>query len=569
MSIKKICIVGGGAAGASCAMKARRLAEHSKILLFEQGEYVSFANCGLPYYVGNVVTKRDKLRVVEPEVFNDWHNIEVRTLSRVQSVDRDKKEITVRDNAERVYVEKYDYLVLAQGAAPFLSGLPQKMPSGVFTLSTISDADKIISWIGEKGAKSAVVLGGGLIGLEMAENLRRLELRVTLVERLPQIASFLDAEMALFLADHLETHGVELVTGDKVVNVGINTEKKIATVLGSGKKIVSDMAVLALGVRPENRLAASAGIETGESGGIRVDGSMKTSDPFVYAIGDCAEIRDAVFPDKGNLVVRFAGPAEREGRIAAESIAGLTGKRRARTFRGSQRTSVCGVFGMTAACTGANERQIKGHNTSSEKRIDYEKVYMSPLSNVGYYPGSSPIFIKLLFEKKSGRILGAQAVGMKGVEKRIDVISMAIQMGGTVFDLEESELCYAPQYGSARDPVNMAGMVAGNVVRNNSAIVHWESLPKKNVFLLDVRTASEFESGHIPGAAHIPLHALRSELDALPKDREILVYCQRGQRSHYATRILVQHGFDAKNISGGYIMHETVSRTLIKSGRLI
>jgi NADPH-dependent 2,4-dienoyl-CoA reductase/sulfur reductase-like enzyme/rhodanese-related sulfurtransferase len=560
MSEKKICIIGGGAAGASCAARARRLDEDAKIVIFERTEHVSFASCGLPYYVGNIITKRDKLFIMAPELFKSWLDIEVRVLCEIRSIDREKKELLVTDLASgKEYTEKYDILVLAQGAVPILPRIPGADLPGLFTVRTVSDTDKIKAWITEKDAKSAIVVGGGFTGLEMAENLRNMEMRVTIVETLNQVAAFLDPEMALFLQDHLETHGVELALGDSVKEFLKADQDRVSVTLASGREIVADMAILALGVKPESGLAKDAGITLGSGGGLLVEGSMRTSDPSIYAVGDEVEIADTLFPEK-RIIVQLAGPAQRQGRVAAEALSGYRGKKGPRMFRGSQRTAVCGVFGMTAACTGATEKDLGRHNSTSGEPVAYDKVFVSPSSNAGYYPGSSPLFIKLLFAPRDGRILGAQALGMKGVEKRIDVISMAIQKHGTVFDLEEAELCYAPQYGSAKDPVNIAGMVAANVVRQLYEIAHWARLPKKNAFILDVRTPSEFEAGHVPGAVNIPLHVLRAELESIPEDKEILVYCQRGQRSYYATRILMQKGFKAKNISGGYVMYDAVSR---------
>ncbi len=562
MSEKRICIVGGGAAGATCAARARRLDETARITVFERGEHVSFASCGLPYYIGNVITKREKLFIVTPETFKSWLDIDIRTKCRVDSIDRENKEILVTNlESGTVEREKYDVLVLATGAAPVLPRVPGVDLPGLFTVHTVPDTDRIVGWIREKNVKSAIVAGGGFIGLEMAENLRKLEIRVTIVETLTQVAAFLDPEMASFVSDHLETHGVELVLGDGVKAFGRVDGSKINATLKSGREIAADMAILAFGVKPDTGLAKEAGLAVGKSGCMEVDGFMRTSDPGIYAIGDGVEITDAIFPSRKRAAVQLAGPAQRQARIAAEAFTGAYGKKEARMFRGSQGTAVVGVFGMTVACTGLSEKRINLMNDGSDDRIKFDKVYVSPSSNAGYYPGGSPLFIKLLFDVSDGRILGAQAVGMKGVEKRIDVISMAMQKHGTVFDLEEAELCYAPQYGSAKDPVNMAGMAAANAVRKTCELAHWNSLPRKNAFILDVRTPSEFEAGHVPGAANIPLHVLRSELESIPEDREVFVYCQRGQRSYYATRILVQKGFMARNISGGYVMYDAVNRS--------
>ncbi len=541
----RILVVGGVAGGASCAARARRMSEKAEIIIFERGSYVSFANCGLPYYVGDVITDEKDLLIATPELFRKRFNIEVRLRSEVRSVDRDKREIEVKNGETgKVYREEYDALVLATGAAPVRPPIPGIDLPGIFSLRTIPDSRQIREQIAKRKAKRAVVVGGGFIGLETTENLVRRGVSVTIVEMLPQVMPPVDPEMAVPIQEHLAANGVSLCLGDGVAGFEqVPKGNTLSVVTKSGDRYDCDMVLLAIGVRPEVALAREAGLEIGQLGGIRVDGEMYTSDQRIWAVGDAVEVRNFVNGEWS--LFPLAGVANRQGRIAADVILG----RKAR-FRGVQGTIVCKVFDVTVAATGMSEKSL---NRSKDGGLGehYEKIYLHPGHHVGYYPGAKPITMKLIFSTEDGRIMGAQAVGEEGVEKRIDVIAMAIQKGATVFDLEETELCYAPQFGAAKDPVNIAGMIAANVLRGDAPVAHWADVKSTEAYVLDVREPREFALGHVAGANNIPLHSLRESMSRLPRDREILVYCAVGQRSYYASRALRLNGFPAKNISGG------------------
>ena len=541
----RILVVGGVAGGASCAARARRLSEDAEILVFERGPYVSFANCGLPYFVGDVITDERSLLVATPELFKSRFNIEVRLRSEVRAVDRAGQEIEVRNLATgETCRERYDALVLAPGSAPIRPPLPGIDLPGIFTLRTIPDSRQMKQWITERKVGRAVVVGGGFIGLETTENLVRRGISVTIVEMLPQVMPPIDPEMAMPIQDHLAANGVTLHLADGVAGFAQNPDgHTIAVNTRSGASTTCDMVLLAIGVRPETVLAKEAGLETGQLGGIRVNDQMRTVDEHIWAVGDAVEVRDFVTGDWS--LIPLAGPANRQGRIAADAILGRDSR-----FRGVQGTAVCRVFDMTIAATGVSEKTLRRRGSSGQP-LPYEKVYLHPGHHANYYPGARPITMKLIFSPRDGRVLGAQAVGEEGVEKRIDAIAMAIQRGSTVFDLEQAELCYAPQFGTAKDPVNVAGMIAANVVRGDAPVAHWKDVFGSNAFLLDVREPGEFKMGHPEGAVNIPLNSLRPRMNELPRDREILVYCAVGQRAYYATRALRLHGFAARNISGG------------------
>lgn len=553
---KKLLIVGGVAGGASCAARARRLSEDAEIIIFERGPYVSFANCGLPYYIGNVITSEDDLIVASPELFKEWFEVEVRNLSNVTRVDRSKKEIEVKDlKTGNIYTEKYDALLLSPGSAPLKPKLEGIDLPGIFTLRNIPDTRKIIRWIKEKKVKRAAIVGGGFIGLEMTENLRRLGIHVTIIEMQPHVMPAIDAEIAGFLHKHLEANGVSLMLGSAVSEFGEENGDSISVRLQSGNTVPADIVILSIGVRPEIQLAKDAGLSIGALGGIAVDEFMRTSDESIWAVGDAVEVKD--FITKGQSLIPLAGPANRQGRVAAESIFGTSDN--SKSFRGIQATAVCGVMGMTIASTGLTEKAIK-RNEKNGTAMPYEKIYLHPDHHATYYPDAKTITMKLIFSTDNGRVLGAQAVGFEGVEKRIDVISAIIQKNGTVFDLEETELCYAPQYGSAKDPVNMAGMIAANVLKGYSHIKHWEELPGSNPYIIDVRDPSEFIRGHLKDAVHIPLSSLRFRLNEIPRDRDIWIYCLVGKRSYFASRILRQKGYKAWSVSGGYVMYRAVKK---------
>lgn len=543
---KRILIVGGVAGGASCAARARRLSEEPEIVIFERGPYVSFANCGLPYYVGNVIRDEKKLLVATPELFRKRFNIEVRLRSEVLSIDRERQEIEVKDlERDETYRERYDALVLSPGANPIRPPIPGIDLPGIFTLRTIPDSRQIRDWITQYDAKRAVIVGGGFIGLEMAENLVKRGLAVTIVEMQPHVMPQLDPEMTPQIHNELTRKGVTLRLGQAVAGFEQGENGSLSVKLDSGATEEADLAILSIGIRPETRLAKEAGLALGDLGGIRVDDRMRTSDEHIWAVGDAVETSNAITGEW--TIIPLAGPANRQGRIAADVIMG-----RDASFRGVQGTSVVGIFGLAVASTGLSEKSLK--RSGLWDSLQCEKVYLHPGHHANYYPGSSMITFKLIFSKEDGRILGAQAVGSQGVERRIDVVSMAIQKSSTVYDLEEAELCYSPQFGSAKDPVNLAGMVAANVLRGDSAIIQCEDVQAGEAFILDVREPKEYEKGHIEGAVNIPLNELRDRLNELPRDKEIWTCCFVGQRSYFANRMLTQNGFKVRNISGGYRM---------------
>lgn len=541
MSPKRVLIVGGVAGGASCAARLRRLDEEAEIVVFEKGPYPSFASCGLPYYVGDAISDEAKLLVATPDLFRTRFNIEVRTEQEVLAVNREERAIEVKDLRRRsVYQEAYDALVLSPGAVPARPPLPGVDLGGIFTLRTIPDSRAIRTWIQRTNAKKAVIVGGGFIGLEMAENLARRGLNVTIIEMFDQVMPPLDREMAEYVYVHLLDNHVSVHLADGVARFNGSEGPVRSVETQSGARFQSDVVILSVGVKPETKLAKDAGLELGPRGGIRVDESMKTSDPCIWAVGDAVEVRDAVTGEF--CLVPLAGPANRQARIAADAICGRPAR-----FRGVQATAVCGVFGLTVATTGVSEKRLL-----QAKNTNYESVYLHPTDHASYYPGAKAMHLKLIFRRSDGLVLGAQAVGEQGVERRVDVISFAIQKGATVFDLEEAELCYAPQFGTAKDPVNLAGMVAANVVRGDVSLAEWSHLPNCGAFLLDVREKEEFKRGSIDGATNIPLDQLRQRLCELPRNRPIWVNCARGQRSYYAVRILQQYGFATHNLSGGY-----------------
>lgn len=535
----KTIIVGGVAGGASCAARLRRLNEHASITVYDRGPFVSFANCGLPYHVGGVIPNEASLLLASPQLFHDRFRIDVRVHHEVVSIQREAKTVTVRNLLTGTeFEDAYDVLVLSPGAAPLKPELPGLDLPGVFTVRTIPDTREIRGWIAKTNAKHAVVAGGGFIGLEMAENLRHLGLEVILVQSGPQVMMPMDKEMVAPLHAHLEQHGVQLRLNTALTGVAQSGGK-----LRVNDAIETDLVILGLGVRPETSLAKAAGLRLGQRGGIAVDAHLRTSDPSILAIGDTVEVRDVITGT--NMLLALAGPANRQGRIAADVIAG-----RNSTFRGVQGTAICGVFDLAVAQTGATEKSLRRAGIT-----EYEKVYLHPKHHVGYYPGAQTLHLKLLFAKQDGRILGMQAVGTTDVARKIDVVSALIQKGGTVFDLEEAELCYAPQFGAAKDALNYAGFIAANHLRGDLPLAHWDALPE-GAFLLDVRDEDEFADSHAAGAVNIPLPQLRDRLTELPRGKTLHVYCGVGQRAYYAVRLLTQHGFDAHDISGGWTTAE-------------
>ncbi|SHJ38335.1 NADPH-dependent 2,4-dienoyl-CoA reductase, sulfur reductase [Desulfatibacillum alkenivorans DSM 16219] len=550
MNTPKIVIVGGVAGGASCAARSRRLSEEAEIIMIERGPFVSFANCGLPYHVGEVIKEEEDLLVASPELFRDRFAIDVRIQCEVTKIDRENKTVTIRSmTTGETYDETYDYLVLSPGAAPLRPPLEGIDHPAVFTVRNIPDIRAIKEMTGNGQAKSAVVVGGGFIGLEMAENLHHIGMQVSVIEMAEHVMPVLDKEMATMVNEHLDSMRVDLYLGSAVQSFENGPDDKPLVNLASGEQIAADIVIMAIGVRPETGLAKAAGLDLGPRGGIAVDGFMHTNDPNIFAVGDAVEVEGYVMG--GKRLIPLAGPANRQGRLVADVILNPD---KPKPFRGVQGTAVCGVLGMTVASTGETEKSL-GLMARDGKVIEYEKVYSHPFSNATYYPGAQQMSFKLIFAKEDGRVLGAQAVGLAGVEKRIDVVAMAIQMGATVYDLEEAELCYAPQYGSAKDPVNMAGMIAANVLKGVSKIVHWPELENFDGILIDVRDPEEYATGFAEGAINMPLDSLRKNLDSLPKDKEIWAYCYVSQRAYFAERILTQHGYNAKTVSGGILSY--------------
>ncbi|MBM4073182.1 MAG: CoA-disulfide reductase [Planctomycetes bacterium] len=538
----KLLIVGGVAGGASAAARARRLSENADIVLFERGPDVSFANCGLPYYIGDEIKERGKLLVVSPERLRERFKLDVRTRSSVEAIDRAAKKVRVRDIAGgREYEENFDKLILAPGAAPLRPPIPGIDLPGIFTLRNLQDMDRIKQAI-DDGVKQAVVVGAGFIGLELVENFTRRGIATTVVELQDQVLPPFDKEMTTPIAEHLDVKGVTLILGQSATAFE-KTPEGLVVLLKSGRRLPAQLVILGVGVRPENQLAVDAGLEVGLRGGISVNEHLQSSDPDIYAVGDAIEVKDFVLG--GPTQVPLAGPANRQGRIAADHIFGRVAR-----YRGTQGTAIVRVFGLTAAMTGASEKSLQRAQRANRK------VYIHPAQHASYYPGAEAMTLKLLFDPVTGKVLGAQAVGGAGVDKRIDVLAVAIQAGMTVYDLEEMELAYSPQYGSAKDPINMAGFVAAGLLRGDHPQIDVQTLLSESAserpFLLDVRTQEEFARGHIVGAVHIPVDELRSRLAEVPREQRIAAYCQVGQRGYLATRVLLQAGFRAVNVSGGY-----------------
>lgn len=537
--MKKCIIVGGVAGGATAAARLRRLDESAEIILFERGEYVSFANCGLPYYIGDTIKDRDRLLVQTPEKLNGRFNIDVRIRSDVTEINTNSKKVTVQSIDRGVYEETYDALILAPGAQPLRPPIPGIDSPKIVSLRNIPDADELRRFA-DDGLHRAVVIGGGFIGIEMAENLRQRDLDVTIVEAAPHILAPFDTDMVKIVEKELVEKGIKIILADGVKKFSDNGNT-VAVSLSSGKEIQADFVVLAIGVRPDTQFLQNSGIKLGARGHIVVDEHLQTSAAGVYAVGDAVEIVD--FVSGGETAVPLAGPANRQGRIAADNIVGIPSQ-----YKGVQGTSILKVFDLTAASTGSNERSLQ------KQQIPYKSVRIHPESHAGYYPGARQMTLKLLFDT-GGRILGAQAVGFEGVDKRIDVIATALRLGGTVYDLTELELAYAPPFSSAKDPVNMAGYAAENVLSGLTDVIAYTDLSEaieKGGYLIDVRTDLEYENGHLTGAVNFPLDELRKQLVELDKTVPLIVYCKVGLRGYIAERILKQNGFSVKNLLGGY-----------------
>ena len=537
---KKVLIVGGVAGGASAAARLRRLDEEAHIVMFERDPYISFANCGLPYYIGGSIQDRSKLLVQTPEAMHKRFNIDVRIQSEVISIDPVGKKVVVQSMELGSYEENYDALILSPGAKPICPSLPGIESSKIHTLRNIPDTDRIKTKVSEEGTRSAVVIGGGFIGVEMAENLKEAGLEVTLIEAGPQLLAPFDSEMSAVLSKELEDHGVNLIFSDMVQSFE-EAGEQIQVHLASGMVLRSEIVLLAIGVSPDTSFLKDSGLEFGPRGHILVNERMETNLKDIYAVGDAVEILDFVNGQK--TAVPLAGPANKQGRIAADNVSGL-----GTTYKGTQGTSIIKVFGLTGASTGNNEKTLQ------RLGIPYRVVYVHPNSHASYYPGATPLSLKLLFNE-DGRVLGAQAVGYDGVDKRIDDIATVIRFKGTVTDLTELELSYAPPYSSAKDPVNMAGYTAENVINGMTEVFVPEDLNSRNLdttMLVDVRSELEHANGHIEGSINLPVDELRTRLDELDPSKEIWVYCQVGLRGYTASRILIQKGFKVKNLTGGY-----------------
>lgn len=542
---KKVIIVGGVAAGASAAARLRRMDEEADIIVFERGEYVSFANCGLPYYAGGVINNRNKLLVQTPQSLYRRFNIDVRIMSEVVRIQPDHKTVEVKNIPEdKVYSESYDYLVLCPGAAPIIPDIKGANKSNVFTLRNVPDGDVIKEYINIYRPNRAVVVGAGFIGVEIAEMLKLNGLDISIIEAAPQVMGVLDYEMASIVRDYLQSQDIKLYLSDKLIALEGDTQAE-QVLLASGQKIATDLVILGVGVRPESRLAREAGLAIGSTGGILVDEYLRTSDPNIYAAGDAIQVKDIITGE--DFLLPMASPANRQGWLIANNIAG-----KAISYNGAQGTAIVKIFDMVAATTGRNEKALQRLGQ------DYRVCHIYPASHATYYPGASEMTLKVIFTPDEGKLLGAQIVGFEGVDKRIDVLATALRFGMTVFDLQELELAYAPPFSSAKDPVNLAGYTAGNIVNNHINIVYWEEvvgLLNQGAYLLDVRTPAEFAAGAADGAHNIPVDNLRQRLAEIPHDREILVYCRTGLRSYIACRLLTQHGYRVKNINGGYKLY--------------
>lgn len=540
----KTIIIGGVAGGASAAARLRRLDEQAEIIILERGEFVSFANCGLPYYIGGEITDRENLTLQTPESFKSRFNIDVRVFNEAIKINPDEKTVIVKNIAAgEEYSLKYDNLILSPGAEPIKPNIKGINASNVFTLRNIPDTFKIKNHIENEKPKTAVVVGGGYIGVEMAENLAKTGLDVSIVELADHLIAPLDFDMAADVHRYIKEKGIKLY-----LNNGVTAIESSRVILQKGE-INADMVIMSVGVRPETAIAKNCGIKTNAKGSIIVDNNMRTNIPDIYAVGDAVEAEN--FISKSPAFIPLAGPANKQGRIAADHISGIDSK-----YTGTQGSAVLKLFDMTVATTGLNEK------TAQLNKIDYEKTYIYSSSHASYYPNGNMMSIKALWDKKSLKIIGAQIVGFDGVDKRMDVLAATMRLGGKITDLTELELCYAPPFSSAKDPVNMLGFVAENIVTGKIKQFFWhdvESLPRDNsVTLLDTRTVTEVARGKIDGFTNIPLDSLRERLSEIPKDKPVYIHCHSGLRSYIACRILQGNGYDCYNLAGGWRLYESV-----------
>ena len=550
---QKVLIIGGVAGGATAAARLRRLDENAEIIIIERGQYVSYANCGLPYYIGGTIRNKNNLTLQSPQGFKERFNIEVRINNEALAINRKSKTVQIKDiNTNEVYEESYDKLILSPGAKPLVPPIDGITIDEVFTLRNIPDTYKISDFIKNNSPKSALVIGGGFIGLEMAENLSHKGIDVSLAEMSDHIMSAsLDFDTAAIVHTYMQYNGINLYLNNAVKSIKkqTNSSGNLTITMANGENLTADMIILSAGVRPESNLAKSCGLELNKIGAIVVNEHMQTSDNDIYAVGDAIEITNFINGKRCN--VPLAGPANKQARIAADNIYGINS-----VYKGVQGSAILKLFDMSIASTGLNESQIK------QLGIDYDKVVTISPSHATYYPGASSMTVKTIFNKENGRILGAQIVGFDGVDKRIDVLATAIRAKMTGFDLTELELAYAPPFSSAKDPVNMAGYIIENIMNGIVKQVHWHDIPllaeNNDYILLDVRTPYEVSQGKITGSINIELDSLRQNLDRLDKSKKIIVHCQSGVRSYYAARILMEHGFDAYNLSGGYGFYSIV-----------
>lgn len=544
---RKIVVVGGVAGGASVAARLRRLSEDDEIVMFERGEYISFANCGLPYYIGGVIQERQKLLVQTVEKMSKRFNLDIRILSEVIKINKEEKTVMVKNVVtNETYEESYDVLILSPGSKPMVPPiLGIEEAKALFTLRNVPDTDRIKGYIDEHKPQRATVIGGGFIGVEMAENLRERGLDVTLVEMNNQVMPPIDYEMAAYVHEHMTKHGVQLILED---GVEAFEEDGTAIRLKSGTKIQTDMIILSIGVQPESSLAKEAGLELGVRNTIKVNETLQTSDPSIYAIGDAIEVKD--FVTETETMIPLAAPANRQGRLLADIIHGHEGS----IYKGTMGTSIAKVFELTVASTGVNEKVLQ------RLGLSYEVVHVQANSHAGYYPNAYPVLLKLIFNKETGEIYGAQAVGRTGVDKRIDVIATAMKGKLKVMDLPDLELSYAPPFSSAKDPVNMVGYAASNIIEGLVDIVQWheiDDIVEKGGYLIDVREPNELKQGIIKGSVNIPLDELRDRLHEIPTDQEIYITCQLGMRGYVAARILMENGYKVKNVDGGFKLYGT------------
>lgn len=549
----KYLIIGGVAGGATTAARLRRNDENAEIILFERGKHISYANCGLPYYIGDTIQDRDQLFVKTPEEFSQLFNMEVRVLNEVLSIDKVKKSVTVKNLATgEEYEESYDKLVLSPGAEPIRPPIPGINLPGIYTLRNVPDTDSIKSYIEDKKPKRAVIIGAGFIGLEMAENLHKLGIFVTIVEMSEQVMNILDYEMAAEVHQHLKVHNVEFYLKNGVSSIS-DKNGSLTVILNSGKELDADLVILSIGVKPEIKLASDAELEISERGGIVVNEHLLTSDPDIYALGDAISYLNPLTGT--SAIVPLAGPANKQGRIVADNIVGGNNRK----YKGTIGTGIAKVFDLTVASTGISEKLAKREN------IKYESIIIHPSSHAGYYPDAIPMSIKALFSPEDGKLLGAQIVGYDGVDKRIDMIASVITMGGSIYDLEELEHAYAPPFSSAKDPVNIIGFIADNIIQGKTKIIQWHELQQmdhKTLHLIDVRTTDEFPLGTIEGAVNIPYTEMRDHLDEIPRDKKIILFCGVGLRGYVAERILLQHGYtDVYNLTGGFKTYSLATMT--------